>query len=147
MAIVPAAAERHYHQGILDEKDKLPEEAIAEYREAIKEYPAYTDARYRLANLLLDKGGYGEAISQYKEALNYKPNDATCITTWDSPTRKWVTGKPRKPSTGRRLDSTLSWLRRTATGATCLYARRDYAGAIVEYRGARPCNRIMRIST
>src|SRR5581483_4167550 len=68
--------ERHYHQGLLDEKDKLPEEAIAEYRDAIKEFPGYVDARYRLGNLLLDKGGYGEAITQFKEALRLKPEDA-----------------------------------------------------------------------
>ena len=38
-AIVPASAERHFHQGVAFEKDGNAENAIDEYKTAIKEYP------------------------------------------------------------------------------------------------------------
>src|ERR1035438_1904708 len=77
--IIPAAAERHYHAGRMAEKEKDSETAIAEYRAAIKEYPDYVDARYRLANLLMDHQGYNEAIAELRQVVMLRPNDANEI--------------------------------------------------------------------
>ncbi len=58
------------------EKDKNFDPAIDEYRAAIKEYPDYVDALYHLANLLMDRQGYSEAIVQLRQVVMLKPNDA-----------------------------------------------------------------------
>jgi tetratricopeptide (TPR) repeat protein len=49
------------------------EEAIAQYRKALKANPAYTDAHYNLGNALYQQGRAEEAISQYREALRIDP--------------------------------------------------------------------------
>jgi tetratricopeptide (TPR) repeat protein len=46
---IPASAERSFHQGLAMERDGDVDEAITEYREAIKDYPDYADAHYNLA--------------------------------------------------------------------------------------------------
>src|SRR3974390_1631318 len=43
-AVLPAAAERHYHAARMAEKEKDNPNAITEYRAAIKEYPDSIDA-------------------------------------------------------------------------------------------------------
>src|SRR5271169_2288944 len=74
--IIPAAAERHYHAGRLFEKDQNYDNAMTEYRAAIKEYSDYVDARYRLANLLINRQDYTNAISELRDVVMLKPNDA-----------------------------------------------------------------------
>jgi Flp pilus assembly protein TadD len=73
---IPAAAERHYHAGRVAEKDKDPETAIAEYRAAVQEYSDYVDARYRLANLLMDQQAYSDAIAELRQVVMLRPDDA-----------------------------------------------------------------------
>ena len=65
--VIPASAERHYHAGRAAEKDKDYDSAISEFRAAIKDYPDYVDARYRLADLLMDRQGYTDAVAQLRQ--------------------------------------------------------------------------------
>src|SRR5215472_13245955 len=51
---VPASAERHFRAGVSFEHDGNVENAIAEYKEAIKEYPDYFEAHFSLGNMYLD---------------------------------------------------------------------------------------------
>src|SRR5215469_8703561 len=74
--IVPAAAERHYHAGRLFEKDQNYDNAIDEYRAAVEEYSDYVDARYRLANLLMNRQDYTDAVTQLRTVIMFKPSDA-----------------------------------------------------------------------
>ena len=74
--IIPAGAERHFHEAVAFEKDGDVENAIAEYKTAIKEYSDYAAAHYNLGRLYLDRKGYKDAIAEFKEMVRLKPNDA-----------------------------------------------------------------------
>ena len=74
--VVPAAAERHFHQGVQFERDGNTENAIEEYKAAIKEYPDYFKAHANLGRIYLDRKGYSEAIAQLKTAVSLQPDNA-----------------------------------------------------------------------
>src|ERR1039458_995084 len=48
--IIPVAAERHFRQGVQNERDGDIEAAIDEYKDAIKEFPDYASAHYNLGH-------------------------------------------------------------------------------------------------
>jgi protein O-mannosyl-transferase len=50
------------------------DEAIHEYREALRLNPSYALAHYNLGNALLQKGQVDEAIQQYRESIRLLPN-------------------------------------------------------------------------
>ena len=52
------------------------DEAIRQYREAIRLKPDYAEAHNNLGAAFLNKGQTAEAIGQFKEALRLKPDDA-----------------------------------------------------------------------
>ena len=52
------------------------EEAIAEYREALRLKPDYPEAHANLGNALKDQGKLDEAITECREALRLKPDYA-----------------------------------------------------------------------
>jgi tetratricopeptide (TPR) repeat protein len=58
----------------LRQQGKL-DEAIRQYREAIKIDPAYAPAHYNLANALAQKGQVNEAIGEYQAALKLRPDN------------------------------------------------------------------------
>jgi tetratricopeptide (TPR) repeat protein len=60
---------------VLVDKGQL-QEAIAEYREAIRLKPDYAQAHNNLGFALLDKGQFEEAIAEYREAIRLKPDYA-----------------------------------------------------------------------
>jgi Flp pilus assembly protein TadD len=51
-------------------------EAIAQYRKVLESNPDYPEARYNLANTLLQSGKLEEAIAQYQRAVETAPKDA-----------------------------------------------------------------------
>ena len=57
------------NQGKLDE-------AVAQYREAMRLKSDDAEAHYNLGNALRDHGKHDEAIAEYREAIRLKPNDA-----------------------------------------------------------------------
>jgi protein O-mannosyl-transferase len=57
-------------------KEGRTDEAISQYRQALKLNPDAADTHYNLANALYRKGLLGEAISEYQENLRLNPNDA-----------------------------------------------------------------------
>ena len=50
------------------------DEAIAEYREAIRLKPDFAEAHNNLGNALQAKGKLDEAIAEYREAIRLKPD-------------------------------------------------------------------------
>src|ERR1700742_573497 len=74
--IIPAAAERHFHQGVLFERDGNIENAVEEYKAAIKAYPDYFKAHVNLGLIYTDRKGYTEAIKELKIAASLKPDNA-----------------------------------------------------------------------
>ncbi|MGO9923883.1 MAG: tetratricopeptide repeat protein [Isosphaeraceae bacterium] len=72
----PADAAAHYNRGVdLQEQGKL-EEAIAEYRTAIRLQPDLALAHNNLGNALAGQGKLDEAVAASREAIRIKPDYA-----------------------------------------------------------------------
>jgi hypothetical protein len=67
--------EAHARLGLVLSKEGRLDEAINQYREALRLKPDDADAHYDLANALYRKGLWDEAISQYREDLKLSPDD------------------------------------------------------------------------
>ena len=65
----------HARLGLVLSKEGRLDEAINQYREALRLKPDDADAHYDLANALYRKGLGDEAISQYREDLKLSPDD------------------------------------------------------------------------
>lgn len=134
--IVPASAERHYRQGLMNQRDGELNAAVSEYRAAIKEYPDYFEARYRLGSLLLDQKGYAEAINQLKEAAVLQPTNADLHNDLGYAYKK--NGDPKSAEAEYREAIRLNPRMASAYSnlGNLLYTRRDFNGAIQQYRAA-----------
>ena len=73
MRINPAYSEAHNNLGNALLQRGQAEEAIAQYREALRIKPAYSEAHYNLGNALLQRGQAEEAIAEFREALRINP--------------------------------------------------------------------------
>jgi protein O-mannosyl-transferase len=67
--------EAHARLGLVLSKEGRLNEAISQYREALRLKPDDADAHYDLANALYRKGLWDEAISEYREDLKLSPDD------------------------------------------------------------------------
>lgn len=134
--IIPAAAERHYRQGLMNQRDGDLRAAALEYRAAIQEYPDYFDARYRLASLLLDQKGYAEAIAQLRQAALLKPDNADVRNDLGFAYKKNGDAKAAEAEYREAIRINPKLASAYSNLGNLLYARRDYTGAIQEYRAA-----------
>ena len=129
-------------RSVVFEKDGDAENAITEYKTAIKEYPDYTAAHYNLGRLYLDRKGYADAITEFKTVIRLKPDDADAHNNL---------GLALKHN-GNLIDAAIEYREAVRLNpkmasaqnnlANLLYARRDFAGAI-EHSG-RPWRSIRR---
>jgi protein O-mannosyl-transferase len=62
--------------GLVFSKEGRTDEAISQYRQALRLNPDDADTHYNLANALYRKGLLDEAIGEYQENLRLNPNDA-----------------------------------------------------------------------
>ncbi len=69
-------SEEHLKKGVLFYNDGLLDEAIREWREAIRINPDLADAHTNLGVALDDKGLLDEAIKEYREAIRINPDNA-----------------------------------------------------------------------
>jgi tetratricopeptide (TPR) repeat protein/serine/threonine protein kinase len=67
--------EAHYWRGTSLARENKLEQAIAEYREAIRLKPDLADAHYWLGHALRGRGKNGEAIAAFRRATRLKPDD------------------------------------------------------------------------
>jgi protein O-mannosyl-transferase len=67
--------EAHARLGLVFSRDSRLDEAIKEYREALRLKPDDADAHYDLANALYRNGLLDEAIREYRADLQLSPND------------------------------------------------------------------------
>jgi hypothetical protein len=67
--------ESHARLGLVFNKEGRLDEAISQYREALRLKPDDTDTHFDLANALSRKRMWDEAISQYQEELKLSPDD------------------------------------------------------------------------
>lgn len=75
----PSDAGVAYELGLLYlKKGNLPK-AKSEFRRAISNLPAYSDARWQLAGVLLREGKPSEAIAELQKILEYNPGNANVI--------------------------------------------------------------------
>ena len=72
----PAGAVAHYNRGDALYHEGKHEEAIAEFREAIRLRPDYVAAHAILGAVLKDQGKLDEAIAQFREAIRIQPDFA-----------------------------------------------------------------------
>lgn len=68
-----------YELGLLYLKKGKLEKAKSEFTRALFNFPAYSDARFQLAGLLLREGKPSEAIVELKKILEYNPGNANVI--------------------------------------------------------------------
>ena len=74
--INPHHADAHNNLGIiLDKQYNRNDEAIYHYREALKIEPNNPEIHYNLGIVMGKKGNLAEAIDQFRQALNLKPDD------------------------------------------------------------------------
>ena len=66
----------HYNLGNVFLKQGKYEEAINQYKEALRINREHTEAHNNLGSVFLKQGKYQEAINQYKEALRINPDFA-----------------------------------------------------------------------
>ncbi len=134
--LIPAAAERHFHEAIVFERDGNAENAIEEYKAAIKEYPDYFDAHYNLGRLYLDKQGYSEAIAELKTAVSLKPDDANAHNNLGLALKhnRDLNGALAQYQEAVRLNPRLFSAQNNL--ANVLYMKRDFNGAVEHYRAA-----------
>ena len=71
----PDASKWHYDQGVTYERIGKPDDAINEYREAIRVKPRLFQAHGNLGLLLVDKGKTDEALYHFRQALAVYPRD------------------------------------------------------------------------
>ena len=111
-------------------------DAIAEYKDAIKDYPDYFDAHFNLGRLYSDKQGYLDAIKEFKEAVRLRPNDADAHNNLGLAMKRNgdLNGAILEYREAVQLNPKLASAQNNL--ANVLYARRDFTGAIQHYRAA-----------
>jgi tetratricopeptide (TPR) repeat protein len=67
-------AKKHFDQAVQYEEQKMPEEALKEYKQAIQLNPQYADAHYRLGALYHTLNAFSSAIDEYQKVLEIDPN-------------------------------------------------------------------------
>ena len=73
--------EEHYNRGMeLYVEDRL-DEAVAAYREALREDPGYADCLHALAMALAQQGKLDEAIEVGKKLIEVSPEDELAYTS------------------------------------------------------------------
>ena len=93
----PSDAAGHIDRGnALFGQGKL-DEAIAEYRAAIRIKPDFAEAHYNLGVVLANQGKLDEAIAEYREAIRIKPDFAEAHYNLGS-----ALGEPREAGRGDR---------------------------------------------
>jgi len=134
--IIPAGAERHFHEAVLFERDGNAESAIEEYKAAIQEYPDYFEAHYNLGRLYLNQQGYTEAIAEFQTAVNLKPADANAHNNLGLALKhnRDLSGALAQYQEAVILNPNLASAHNNL--ANILYLKRDYTGAILHYRSA-----------
>ena len=74
--LLPADAEAQCNLGNALRHGGRLDEAVARYRQAIRNEPAYIEARHNLGNAQLALGRFDEAAASYREVLQINPNIA-----------------------------------------------------------------------
>ena len=59
-------------------RDMKYQQAVLNYRKALKYYPEHSKARWNLGNIYVSFENYHEAVSEYEKALKYNPNFMVC---------------------------------------------------------------------
>ncbi|GAH18605.1 unnamed protein product, partial [marine sediment metagenome] len=65
----------HYEAGYNLYEQRLFEEAIYQYRQAVRANPNFSSAYYWLGRIYYERGNYQEAASNWKEVLRLEPEN------------------------------------------------------------------------
>ena len=68
-------AKKYYKQGVRYGRSKMFKEAAANFMQAIRLNPKYTDAYYGLGHAFLDMGRFTEAIDAFQQVIKLDPKD------------------------------------------------------------------------
>lgn len=72
---VPQSARESFDRGMKFVKENKSDESMAAFREAVKIFPDYFDARFAMANELIKLDHLAEAIAELEEARRINPKD------------------------------------------------------------------------
>ncbi len=67
-------AKKHFNLALQYEEQKMPQEALKEYRQAIQLDPGLADAHFRLGALYHTLNSFAAAIGEYQKVLQINPN-------------------------------------------------------------------------
>ncbi len=100
-----------------EDQGKL-DEAIAEFRAAIRLKPDYAEAHINLGIALQDQGKLEEAIAEYRAAIRLKPDYAEAHYNLGLALKPRGSWRRRSPNTARRSGSSPTTPRPTSTSAS-----------------------------
>jgi tetratricopeptide (TPR) repeat protein len=130
----PEDADSHYGRGlVLEQQGKRPE-ALAAFKEAVRQKPDWAAAHFKLGDLLRQEHKLGEAEAEYREAVRLKPDDVQAHYTLGY--HLLNRGKPAEAEAELRetirLQPDHAWAHRYLADALAQQGRR--AEAVAEYR-------------
>ena len=99
-------AKKHYKQGVRYGRAKMFKEAAANFMQAIRLNPKYTDAYYGLGHAFLDMGRLTEAIDAFQQVIKLDPKDEEAYSRLGEAHAKLASQAAAEKPVGERVGAT-----------------------------------------
>src|SRR6185503_18663355 len=99
-------AKKYYKQGVRYGRAKMFQEAAANFMQAIRLNPKYTDAYYGLGHAFLDMGRFTEAIEAFQQVIKLDPKDEEAYSRLGEAHAKLASQAAAEKPVGERVGAT-----------------------------------------